>query len=110
MNDPPRDVIEPIVERWLRNGDSTLATPLLSALTRYGSDSVSMLEAACNVERPLEQRRRAVQALSAFAGGERGVLIALANSEDHEDIRLEVFDALRSLGVDWLPTVPSPPT
>ena len=29
-----------------------------------------MLEVACNVERPLEQRRRAVQALSAFAGGE----------------------------------------
>ena len=107
MNDPPRDVIEPIVERWLRNGDSTLATPLLSALTRYGSDSVSMLEAACNVERPLEQRRRAVQALCAFAGGEgASVLIALANSEDHEDIRLEVFDALRSL---WRRLAPNRP-
>ena len=107
MNDPPRGVIEPIVERWLRNGDSTLATPLLSALTRYGSDSVTILEAACNVERPLEQRRRAVQALSVFAGGEGArVLIALANSEDHEDIRLEVFDGLRSL---WSRLAPNRP-
>ena len=107
INDPPRDVIEPIVERWLRNGDSTLATPLLSALTRYGSDSVTILEAACNVERPLEQRRRAVQALSVFAGGEgASVLIALANSEIHEDIRLEVFDGLRSL---WRRLAPNRP-
>ena len=107
INDPPRDVIEPIVERWLRNGDSTLATPLLSALTRYGSDSVTILEAACNVDRPLEQRRRAVQALSVFAGGEgASVLIALANSEIHEDIRLEVFDGLRSL---WRRLAPNRP-
>ena len=107
INDPPRDVIEPIVERWLRNGDSTLATPLLSALTRYGSDSVTILEAACNVERPLKQRRRAVQALSVFAGGEgASVLIALANSAIHEDIRLEVFDGLRSL---WRRLAPNRP-
>jgi len=107
MDNPPRDVIEPILERWLRNGTSTLATPLLSALTRYGSDSVAMLEAACNVERPLEQRRRAIFALSVFAGGEGAtVLIALANSEDHEDIRLEVFDGLRSL---WSRLAPNRP-
>ncbi len=107
MNDPPRDVIEPITERWLRNSTSTLSPPLLSALTRYGADSVMMLEAACSLERPLEQRRRAVDALSAFAGGEgASVLISLANSEDHEDIRLEVFDGLRSL---WRRLAPNRP-
>ena len=107
MNDPPRDVIEPITERWLRNDNSTLSTPLLSALTRYGADSVTMLEAACSVERPLEQRRRAVFALSFFAGGEgASVLISLANSEVHEDIRLEVFDGLRSL---WSRLAPNRP-
>ena len=107
MNDPPRDVIEPIMERWLRNGNSTLATPLLSALTRYGGDSVMMLEAACSLERPLDQRRRAVFALSVFAGGEgASVLIALASSEAHEDIRLEVFDGLRSL---WSRLAPNRP-
>lgn len=107
MNNPPRDAIEPIMERWLRNGNSSLGTPLLSALTRYGGDSVTMLETACDVERPLKQRRRAVFALSVFAGGEGAtVLIALANSEDHEDIRLEVFDGLRSL---WSRLAPNRP-
>ena len=107
MNNPPRDVIEPIMERWLRNGNSSLGPPLLSALTRYGGDSVTMLETACDVTRPLEQRRRAVFALSVFAGGEGAtVLIALANSEDHEDIRLEVFDGLRSL---WSRLAPNRP-
>ena len=33
-------------------------------------------------------------------------MIALANSEDHEDIRLEVFDALRSL---WRRLAPNRP-
>ena len=107
MNNPPPDVIEPIMERWLRNGNSSLGPPLLSALTRYGGDSVTMLETACDVTRPLEQRRRAVFALSVFAGGEGAtVLIALANSEDHEDIRLEVFDGLRSL---WSRLAPNRP-
>ena len=107
MNNPPRDVIEPIMERWLRNGNSSLGPPLLSALTRYGGDSVTMLETACDGARPLEQRRRAVFALSVFAGGEGAtVLIALANSEDHEDIRLEVFDGLRSL---WSRLAPNRP-
>ena len=27
MNNPPRDVIEPIMERWLRNGNSSLGPP-----------------------------------------------------------------------------------
>ena len=107
MNNPPRDVIEPIMERWLRNGNSPMDTPLLSALTRYGGDGVTMLAAACNEDRSLEQRRRAVFALSVFAGGEGAtVLIALANSEDHEDIRLEVFDGLRSL---WSRLAPNRP-
>lgn len=107
MNAPPRGVIEPITERWLRNGNTALATPLLSALTRYGADSVELLEASCGTERPLEQRRRAVFALSVFAGGEgANALIALANSEDHEDIRLEVFDGLRSL---WSRLAPNKP-
>lgn len=107
MNNPPRDVIEPIMERWLRNGNSPMDTPLLSALTRYGGDGVTMLAAACNEDRSLEQRRRAVFALSVFAGGEgAAVLIALANSEDHEDIRLEVFDGLRSL---WSRLAPNRP-
>ena len=50
---------------------------------------------------------KAVFALSVFAGGEGAtVLIALANSEDHEDIRLEVFDGLRSL---WSRLAPNRP-
>ena len=107
MDNPPRDVIGPIMERWLRNGNSTLAPPLLSALTRYGNDSVMLLESACSVERPLEQRRRAVLALSVFASGEgASVLIALANSEAQEDIRLEVLDGLRSL---WSRLAPNRP-
>ena len=81
--------------------DSTLTTPLLSALTRYSSDSVSMLEVACNVERPLEQRRRAAN-LSVLPVVKASVLIALANSEE----MFFVFDGLRSL---WRRLAPNRP-
>ena len=107
MNDPPRDVIEPIVERWLRNGDSTLATPLLSALTRYGSDSVSMLKRPATWNVLLNNADgRSKHSLLLPVVKRASVLIALANSEDHEDIRLEVFDALRSL---WRRLAPNRP-